>query len=52
MRPAPKSGAEAASEECQSTRPQVAAMRGVTLPFTEPRYDMINPVVHREGSQP
>jgi ketosteroid isomerase-like protein len=27
----------------------VAAMRGVTLPFTEPRYDMIDPVVHLEG---
>jgi uncharacterized protein (TIGR02246 family) len=24
---------------------RTAAMRGVTLPFTEPRYDMINPVV-------
>lgn len=24
-------------------------MRGVKLPFTEPRYDMINPVVHVEG---
>jgi ketosteroid isomerase-like protein len=28
----------------------LAAMRGVTLPFTEPRYDMINPVVHVEGN--
>jgi ketosteroid isomerase-like protein len=28
---------------------QLAAMRGVTLPFTEPRYDMINPVVQVEG---
>lgn len=27
-----------------------AAMRGVTLPFTEPRYDMINPVVRVEGN--
>ncbi len=27
-----------------------AAMRGATLPFTEPRYDMINPVVHVEGN--
>ena len=27
-----------------------AAMRGVTLPFTDPRYDMINPVVHVEGN--
>ncbi len=27
-----------------------AAMRGVALPFTEPRYDMINPVVQVEGS--
>ncbi|HEX2443181.1 MAG TPA: nuclear transport factor 2 family protein [Vicinamibacterales bacterium] len=27
----------------------LAAMRGVKLPFTEPRYDMINPVVHVEG---
>jgi uncharacterized protein (TIGR02246 family) len=27
-----------------------AAMRGVTLPFTDPRYDMINPDVHVEGN--
>jgi len=27
-----------------------APMRGVTLPFTEPRYDMVNPVVHVEGN--
>ena len=26
-----------------------AAMRGVTLPFTEPRYDMINPAVQVVG---
>ena len=25
-------------------------MRGVTLPFTEPRYDMINPVVQVQGN--
>jgi ketosteroid isomerase-like protein len=25
---------------------RTAAMRGLTLPFTEPRYEMINPVVH------
>jgi ketosteroid isomerase-like protein len=25
-------------------------MRGITLPFTDPRYDMINPVVHVEGT--
>lgn len=25
-------------------------MRSVALPFTEPRYEMINPVVHVEGS--
>jgi uncharacterized protein (TIGR02246 family) len=31
-------------------RARVAAMRGVALPFTEPRYDMINPVVHLEGN--
>jgi ketosteroid isomerase-like protein len=29
---------------------QAAAMRGVTLPFTEPRYDMIGPRVHVEGN--
>jgi uncharacterized protein (TIGR02246 family) len=28
---------------------RMAAMRGVTLPFKEPRYDMINPVVRVEG---
>ena len=28
---------------------QLGAMRGVTLPFTEPRYDMIDPVVRVEG---
>jgi ketosteroid isomerase-like protein len=28
---------------------RMAAMRGVTLPFKEPRYDMINPVVQVEG---
>jgi ketosteroid isomerase-like protein len=28
---------------------RMAAMRGVTLPFKEPRYDMINPVVQGEG---
>lgn len=27
---------------------RMAAMRGVTLPFKEPRYDMINPVVQVE----
>ena len=27
-----------------------AAMRGMTLPFTEPRYDMIDPVVRAEGN--
>jgi len=31
-------------------RALTAAMRGVTLPFTDPRYDMINPVVHVEGN--
>lgn len=25
-------------------------MRGVTLPFTEPRYDMLDPVVQVEGN--
>ena len=29
---------------------RMAAMRGVTLPFTEPRYDMINPLVHLDGN--
>lgn len=29
---------------------QLAAMRGVTLPFTEPRYEMIDPVVHADRS--
>jgi ketosteroid isomerase-like protein len=29
---------------------RMAAMRGVTLPFTEPRYDMINPVVQVQGN--
>ena len=28
---------------------RMATMRGVTLPFTEPRYDMIDPVVQVEG---
>ena len=27
-----------------------AAMKGLTLPFTEPRYDMINPVVEVDGN--
>lgn len=31
-------------------RARVAGMKGVTLPFTEPRYDMINPRVQREGN--
>jgi ketosteroid isomerase-like protein len=31
-------------------RARLATMRGVTLPFTEPRYDMINPVVNVEGN--
>lgn len=29
---------------------RVSAMRGATLPFTEPRYDMINPVVQADGN--
>src|SRR5688572_6352376 len=29
---------------------QLAGMRGVTLPFTELRYDMIDPVVRAEGN--
>jgi uncharacterized protein (TIGR02246 family) len=29
---------------------RLAAMRGMTLPFTEPRYEMINPVVHVDGN--
>lgn len=29
---------------------RMAAMRGVKLPFTQPRYDMISPVVHVEGN--
>jgi uncharacterized protein (TIGR02246 family) len=28
----------------------LAAMRGVTLPFTQPRYDMIGPVVHVDAN--
>ena len=28
---------------------RLAAIRGAALPFTEPRYDMINPVVHVDG---
>ena len=28
---------------------RLAPMRDVSLPFTEPRYDMIDPVVHVEG---
>jgi hypothetical protein len=28
----------------------MAAMRGVTLPFTEPRDNMINPLVHHDGN--
>jgi ketosteroid isomerase-like protein len=27
----------------------MAPMRGATLPFTEPRYDLVNPVVNIEG---
>ena len=27
----------------------VAPMRGMTLPFTEPRYELMNPVVHVDG---
>jgi ketosteroid isomerase-like protein len=30
-------------------RAQLAPMSGVTLPFTELRYDMISPLVHVEG---
>ena len=29
--------------------PRLGAVRGVVLPFTEPRYDMIDPIVHVEG---
>ena len=29
---------------------RVATMRGITLPFTEPRYEMLDPVVQVEGS--
>ena len=29
---------------------QLAPMRGAALPFTEPRYNMINPVVHADGN--
>ena len=29
---------------------QLAPMRGVKLPFTEPRYDMLNPVVNVDGN--
>lgn len=29
---------------------RMAAMRGMRLPFTEPRYEMINPVVHVDGN--
>jgi ketosteroid isomerase-like protein len=29
---------------------RMAAMRGMTLPFTEPRYEMINAVVHVDGN--
>lgn len=29
---------------------RMAAMRGMTLPFTEPRYEMINPVVQIDGN--
>ena len=28
----------------------VAPMRGATVPFTEPRYDMVHPIVHVEGN--
>ena len=27
-----------------------APIRGATLPFTEPRYDMVHPIVHVEGN--
>lgn len=29
---------------------RVATMRGITLPFTEPRYEMIDPVVRVDGN--
>jgi uncharacterized protein (TIGR02246 family) len=29
---------------------QMAPMRGMTLPFTEVRYEMVNPVVHMDGN--
>jgi ketosteroid isomerase-like protein len=29
---------------------RMAAMRGITLPFTEPRYEMLGPRVHVEGN--
>ena len=29
---------------------RMAVIRGIALPFTEPRYEMINPVVHVEGN--
>ena len=29
---------------------RMSAMRGMTLPFTEPRYDMIDPVVQVDGN--
>ncbi len=30
---------------------RMAAMRGMTLPFTEPRYEMIDPVVQVAGPE-
>jgi uncharacterized protein (TIGR02246 family) len=29
---------------------RLAPMRGIKLPFTEPRYEIINPVVHIDGN--
>lgn len=29
---------------------RMAPMRGMALPFTEPRYEMVNPVVHVDGN--
>jgi ketosteroid isomerase-like protein len=41
--------AESRVDGLEELRARLAAVRGAALPFTEPRYDMIDPVVHVGG---
>jgi ketosteroid isomerase-like protein len=41
--------AEKRVDGLDALRARLAVMRGVTLPFTEPRYELIDPVVHVDG---